>query len=49
MEFDRRPRNLKGYFVGTLLSLFGKKIFSQQLGETLRRVEKAEGSPGAAA
>jgi hypothetical protein len=48
MEFDRRPRNLKGYFVGTLLSLFGKQIFGKSLRETLKRIENAEAaSPGA--
>lgn len=41
MEFDRRPRNLKGFFVGGLLSLFGKKIFGKSLRETLKRVENA--------
>lgn len=49
MEFDRRPRNLKGLFVSTLLSVVGKKIFSAQLSETLRRVEKAAASPNTAA
>ena len=41
MEFERRPRNLKGYLVGALLSLFGKKIFSKSLRETLSRIEGA--------
>ena len=40
MEFDRRPRNLKGMFVGGLLSLFGKKIFGKSLRETLARIER---------
>jgi hypothetical protein len=48
MEFDRQPRNLKGMFVGTVLNLFGRKIFSKQLGETLRRLE-AGGEPPPAA
>lgn len=39
MEFDRRPRNLKGLFVGGLLSLFGKKIFGKSLRDTLHRIE----------
>jgi hypothetical protein len=42
MEFDRRPRNLKGYFVGGLLSLFGHGIFDKSLRETLRRVERSD-------
>jgi hypothetical protein len=42
MEFDRRPRNLKGYLVAGVLSLFGKKIFGDSMRETFRRVEKAE-------
>ena len=41
MEFDRRPRNLKGRFVSALLDVFGAKIFKKQLGETLRRLENA--------
>ena len=41
MEFDRRPRNLKGLVVSTALDLFGAKIFTKQLGETLRRLEAA--------
>jgi hypothetical protein len=49
MEFDRRPRNLKGLLVSTLLSVAGKKIFTEQLSETLRRVEKAAASPNTAA
>ena len=42
MEFERRPRNLKGLFVGTLLSLFGKKIFGKSLRETVRRIEQSD-------
>jgi hypothetical protein len=46
MEFDRRPRNLKGILVSTALDLFGAKIYAKQLGETLRRLEAAgEQSP----
>ena len=40
MEFDRRPRNLKGIFVGALLSLFGKRIFGKSLRETMKRLER---------
>jgi hypothetical protein len=39
MEFDRRPRNLRGIVVSTALDLFGQKIYAKQLGETLRRLE----------
>jgi hypothetical protein len=39
MEFERRPANWKGYIVGALLTLFGKRLYTKQLGETLRRVE----------
>ncbi len=39
MEFDRKPRNLKGWAVGFLLTLFGKQIFGKSLRETFRRVE----------
>ena len=46
MEFQRHPRNFKGYVVSALLSLFGKKIFTKQLEETLRRVEaRSNGAP----
>ena len=41
MEFERRPRNFKGRVLGALLSIFGKQIYGDQLGETLRRVEKS--------
>ena len=41
MEFDRRPRNLKGVLVGALLSLFGKKIFGKSLRDTLGRIESS--------
>jgi predicted membrane protein len=41
MEFDRRPRNIKGYVLAGLLSAFGKKIYTKSLGETLRRIERA--------
>jgi hypothetical protein len=39
MEFERRPRNLKGYLVSAVLSLFGKKIFGKALSDTMHRVE----------
>jgi hypothetical protein len=39
MEFDRRPRNLKGKLVSALLSVIGKKIFEKQRGVTLRHLE----------
>jgi hypothetical protein len=45
MEFDRRPRNLKGSFVGGLLSLFGNRIFSKSLRETLNRIERSDAPP----
>ncbi len=45
MEFERRPRNLKGWFTSALLSLFGKKIFSKSLRETLRRLESSSQAP----
>ncbi len=41
MEFDRRPRNLKGKMLGALLSVIGKKLYEKQLGVTLRRLENA--------
>ena len=39
MEFDRRPRNLKGQVVSALLSVAGNKLFGKSLGETLHRIE----------
>ena len=39
MEFDRKPRNLRGILVSTALDLFGQKMYSKMLGETLRRLE----------
>jgi hypothetical protein len=44
MEFDRRPRNLKGKVVSALLAFVGQKMFGKQLGETLRRIESSEKS-----
>jgi polyketide cyclase/dehydrase/lipid transport protein len=45
MEFERRPRNFKGFVLNGVLALFGKKIFRKMLGETLRRVERTESAP----
>jgi hypothetical protein len=39
MEFDRRPRNIKGQLVSALLSVAGKAVFGKSLRETLKRVE----------
>jgi hypothetical protein len=39
MEFDRRPRNLKGRFVSGLLGLVGTRMFEQLLRKTLSKVE----------
>ena len=39
MEFDRRPRNLKGHVLSALLSVAGGTIFRKSLGETLRHLE----------
>ena len=39
MEFDRRPRNLKGRLLSGLLGLVGKRMYEKQLGETLHRLE----------
>jgi hypothetical protein len=39
MEFDRRPRNFKGYVAGAVLSLFGSMFFKKALRQTLSRVE----------
>jgi Polyketide cyclase / dehydrase and lipid transport len=39
MEFDRKPRNLKGRLVSAILGVVGKKMYGEQLSETLRRVE----------
>lgn len=40
MEFDRRPKNFKGWVVGSLLALVGKGIFTKSLRETLKRIER---------
>jgi hypothetical protein len=41
MEFDRRPKNLKGYLLSAIIDLFGRKLFGSQLRQTLRQVEAA--------
>ena len=40
LEFERRPRNVRGLLLSALLSVFGKKIFGTFLEETLRRLER---------
>jgi hypothetical protein len=45
MEFDRRPANAKGKFVGALLTLFGGFIFGKSLKETLHRIEVSKAGP----
>lgn len=45
MEFERRPRNLKGLLVGAVLSLFGKRVFSKSLRDTLQKLESSEPAP----
>jgi len=40
LEFQRRPRNAKGFLLSALLSLAGRKIFGDFLGETLHRLER---------
>ena len=39
LEFDRSPRNAKGLLLHALLTVAGRKIFGDFLGETLRRLE----------
>jgi hypothetical protein len=46
LEFQRRPRNVKGLLLSVVLSVFGRKIFGSFLEETLRRLER-RASPGA--
>ncbi len=45
MEFDRRPRNLKGRVLSALFGVVGAKLFGKQLSETLRRVESLGDAP----
>ena len=44
LEFDRKPRTAKGLLLSALLSVAGRKIFGDFLGETLHRLEGASGS-----
>jgi len=39
MEFDRRPKNLKGQALSALFDVAGNAIFKKYLGETLKRIE----------
>lgn len=39
MEFDRRPRNLRGQILSLLFNVGGKAVFTKSLGETLHRLE----------
>lgn len=50
LEFLRRPRNAKGLLLSALLSVAGRKIFGDFLGETLHRLEgrPPDGGQGAA-
>ena len=51
LEFQRDPRNAKGFLLSSVLSVAGHKIFSDFLGETLRRLERrmSTGAEGAGA
>jgi len=40
LEFLRTPRNAKGLLLSALLSVAGRKIFADFLGETLHRLER---------
>ena len=40
LELLRRPRNAKGLLLSALLSVAGRKIFGDFLGETLHRLER---------
>ena len=46
LQFDRRPKNLKGRFLSLLFALAGRRVFTQSLEETLRRLGAA--APAAA-
>ncbi len=46
LEFDRRPRNAKGHLLSALLTVAGRRIFGNFLGETLHRLERR--APGSA-
>ncbi len=39
MEFDRRPKNLRGKVLSVILTLFGKQMYEKQFGETLKKLE----------
>jgi hypothetical protein len=41
LEFDRAPKNVRGFLLSALLGLFGKRIFGSFLAETLRRLERS--------
>jgi len=43
MEFDRRPRNVKGQVLSALFRVAGKQVFGKSLDETLRRIEASGG------
>jgi polyketide cyclase/dehydrase/lipid transport protein len=40
LEFERRPRNVRGLLLSALLGVFGRRIFGTFLEETLRRLER---------
>ena len=46
MEFDRRPRSLRGRLASALFKVAGRQIYGKQLRETLHRVEVYD-RPGA--
>jgi hypothetical protein len=46
LEFDRRPRNVRGLLVAALLAVAGRKIFADFLSETLRRLERLAAARG---
>jgi polyketide cyclase/dehydrase/lipid transport protein len=41
MEFERRPRNLKGLLAAAVLTLVGGRFFTKSLRQTLSRLEKS--------
>ena len=46
LQFDRRPKNLKGRFLSLLFALAGRQVSTRSLEETLRRLGAA--APAAA-
>jgi len=46
LQFDRRPKNLKGQVLSLLFVLAGRRVFTRSLEETLRRL--GAGGPAAA-